>query len=200
MFKKPTPEEAVKMAKQMFDALTPKQQAIAIDLHVAAHGGMCNQVPAPVFSKAAENLPGTADPDHLLDTIGALHTRNKGLQKGHATLTRRVQELEAELALTKQQLLSASDTSFTVAGSQVFINKGMIKAPEEAALATGALSDRAIDAIIADVMKREPTAADIKLQADMRAVSESAKAVGEAVHTIVERMLQPGGLLYRSLK
>lgn len=33
---------------------------------------------------------GTAPADALLDTIGALHTRNKALQKGHATLTRRV--------------------------------------------------------------------------------------------------------------
>lgn len=153
--------------------------------------------------------------DHLLDTIGALHTRNKGLQKGHATLTRRVQELEAELALTKQQVLAASGTSFTVAGGQVFIEEALIAHPNRR------LSDRAVDAIIADVMKpivkkasdrclqdvvnarhvREaPTAADLKLQADLKAVTESVKAVGEAVHIIAERMLQPGGLLYRSLK
>lgn len=142
--------------------------------------------------------------DGLLDTIGALHTRNKGLQKGHATLTRRVQELEAELALTKQQVLAASGTSFTVAGGQVFIEEALIAHPNRR------LSDRAVDAIIADVMKAdgkwmvklapEPTAADLKLQADLKAVTESVKAVGEAVHTIAERMLQPGGLLYRGLK
>lgn len=39
--------------------------------------------------------------DHLLGTVGALYTRNKSLQKGHATLTRRVQELEALLGETQ---------------------------------------------------------------------------------------------------
>lgn len=38
----------------------------------------------------------------LLEQIGALYTRNKSLTKGHATLTRRVQELEAQLAESQQ--------------------------------------------------------------------------------------------------
>lgn len=103
----------------------------------------------------------TETSDHLLDTIGTLHTRNKGLQKGHATLTRRVQELEAELALAKQQVLAASGTSFTVAGGQVFIEEALIAHPNRR------LSDRAVDAIIADVMKPEPTAADSQLADDI---------------------------------
>lgn len=43
------------------------------------------------------------DADHLLDTIGTLHKRNKSLTKGHATLTRRVQELEAALEAEKKR-------------------------------------------------------------------------------------------------
>lgn len=137
--------------------------------------------------------------DHLLNTVGALHTRNKGLQKGHATLTRRVQELEGILA-EKEHMASAS------------------------------LSDRAIDAIIADVMKPELqiTAADVRLQDDIEKIrtrhvrereewtqivkdldsrlnalesrTPSPKDFGNAIHEAVERMLQPGGLLYRGLK
>lgn len=235
MFKKPTPEEAVKMAKQMFDALTPKQQGIAIHLHVAAHGCMHKAVPAPVFSKAAENLADTGDVDPLLDRIGELYARNKGLQKGHATLTRRVQELETELALTKQQLLSESDTSFTVAGGQVFINEALIKAPIPKPFE---MRDRAVDAIIADVLKDDAgkmdelkpiTAADVRLQADIDALAERVAdlefaaspgsysrrkvteqraersdlfnaSVEQQVEKLINRMLQPGGLLYRSLK
>lgn len=136
--------------------------------------------------------------DHLLETIGALHTRNKSLQKGHATLTRRVQELETELENVRSQLIS--QPQLTVRGMPFTDTPKTDGNHIQCGYLENSLSGRAIDAIIADVMKREPTAADVKLQADMRAVSESAKAVAEAVHTTVERMLQPGDLLYRGLK
>lgn len=116
----------------------------------------------------------TQNSDHLLDTIGALHTRNKGLQKGHATLTRQVQELETELALTKQQLLSASGTAFAVAGGEVWINNRLLT---EKSFSKTPWSDRAVDAIIADVLKDDskhleklkpkPTAADHQLADDI---------------------------------
>lgn len=126
--------------------------------------------------------------DTLLDTIGRLFARNQSLQKGHATLTRRVQELEAELASAQRAL---TGNAF---GQQK------------------PLSDRAVDAIIADVMKPEQpiTAADVRLQADINHLHTrlqhveqrlpTQKEIGTAVHDTVERMLQPGGLLYRSQK
>lgn len=122
--------------------------------------------------------------DHLLGTIGSL--------------TRRVQELEKQNEELKQQ-------------AGYCVDEGCEHSHILHKCCSGAqLSDRAVDAIIADVMKPdgkwmvklapEPTAADLKLQADLKAVTQSVKAVGEAVHTIAERMRQPGGLLYRGLK
>lgn len=64
--------------------------------------------------------------DSLLEIIGRLQGRNQALQKGHATLTRRVQELEAELGKAKHHVLSCSETPFAVAGDQVFISGAFI--------------------------------------------------------------------------
>lgn len=126
---------------------------------------------------------GTEVANNLLDTIGALHTRNKGLQKGHATLTRRVQELEKELAAEKARgitvidqwglrvigrdgecrlrmgVLDTPEQSYdpldgvkACQGSRADF-EALFKAPMEMAVAKGTLIDRAVDAIIADVMK-----------------------------------------------
>lgn len=50
---------------------------------------------------SAENND-TAVKEALIGQIGGLYQRNKSLTKGHATLTRRVQELEAQLAEAQQ--------------------------------------------------------------------------------------------------
>ncbi len=56
--------------------------------------------------------------DSLLETIGRLYGRNQALQKGHATLTRRVRELEKE----NEQL---KNSGYLAAG---WINEGKIPA------------------------------------------------------------------------
>lgn len=80
---------------------------------------------------------GVHNVDPLLDTVGALYSRNKSLTKGHATLTRRVQELEAALAAEKQRTFAA----WTEKGFASYDNKGVRRVqlgaidPESAQLA-----------------------------------------------------------------
>lgn len=63
----------------------------------------------------------------LLEQIGALYTRNKALTKGHATLTRRVQELEAKLAEAQQKVLNNSSGVFSVVSGKVHVNDAFIE-------------------------------------------------------------------------
>lgn len=143
-------------------------------------------------------IADSADTDLLRKELVAAADRNIALREDNATLTRRVQELEAQNEELKQRagycVDEGCDHSHILhqcfSGSQ--------------------LSDRAVDAIIADVLKPEPTAADQKLQADIDALHvrlqraeqrmPTPKEIGTVVHDTVERMLQPGGLLYRGLK
>ena len=69
------------------------------------------------------NEGSTASADALLDTVGRLHARNISLQKGHATLTRRVQELEAELAAKKER----GFTLMTPRGMETYSSKGVLQ-------------------------------------------------------------------------
>lgn len=64
--------------------------------------------------------------ESLLETIGRLYGRNQSLQRGHATLTRRVQELETKLKQAQKQILETSNGPFAIAGAETFINNALI--------------------------------------------------------------------------
>lgn len=70
---------------------------------------------------------GINNVDPLLDSVGALYARNKSLTKGHATLTRRVQELEAELKQAQQPAFSNSSDVLAVVGGETHIKEVVIK-------------------------------------------------------------------------
>lgn len=106
-------ERCRKAAVSTYAALTPKEQNTADTLHFLAHADMPHGAPAPIFSKMAKAMhdrdmtigrrDGEASTgDALLEQIGKLHGRNVSLKKGHATLTARVQELEAQLAAAQK--------------------------------------------------------------------------------------------------
>lgn len=66
-------------------------------------------------ASAADNTLATKEA--LLEQVGSLYNRNKSLTKGHATLTRRVQDLEKELAYYRQKYprtLKISDEGMTI--------------------------------------------------------------------------------------
>lgn len=86
--------------------------------------------------------------DTLLDTIGRLFARNQSLQKGLATLTRRVQELETALAAEKER----GNTLITPRGMETYNSKGVLQ------VVMGAVEET-----------KTPTAADSPLQADIDA-------------------------------
>lgn len=136
--------------------------------------------------------------DSLLEIIGRLQGRNQSLTKGHATLSRRVQELEQELVLAKQQVLPSSKTPFTVAGGEVHIAESFIA--------------------------KEHTAADMQLQADIEHLRQRTdeiektlthsfgawardsntmpafeKTVNRGIDQALRRAVEPGGLLYDRL-
>lgn len=143
---------------------------------------------------------GTEVASSLLDTIGALHTRNKGLQKGHATLTQQTQDLRKELVDAADRNIKlreengalkhyVQEMEHHLEGCHEAISRltGVTQNHVKRRMATedgkermrkhfqhqncrcaeAPLSDRAVDAIIADVMKPEPTAADQRLADDI---------------------------------
>ena len=99
--------------------------------------------------------------DTLLDTIGRLFARNQSLQKGLATLTRRVQELEAELAAEKERGI----TLMTPRGMETYNSKGVLQ------VVMGAVEET-----------KTPTAADSQLQADIDALKTRVANLEFALH------------------
>lgn len=91
--------------------------------------------------------------DTLLDTIGRLFARNQSLQKGLATLTRRVQELEAELAAKKER----GATLMTPRGMETYNSKGVLQA---------------VIGAVEEVKSPNITHADVQLQADIEALTQ----------------------------
>lgn len=91
--------------------------------------------------------------DALLHTVGSLHKRNKALTKGHATLTRRVQELEAELAAEKDRGIPL----MTPRGMKTYNSKGVLQA------VIGAMEE---------IKSPNITHADVQLQADIEALTQ----------------------------
>lgn len=239
MLKHPLPA-VVKGVNGVYEII--KVTADDINVTCYRNGRQGGKIPAlrKRFDGVFEVIVTESSPNHLLDTIGALHTRNKGLQKGHATLTRRVQELEAELAAEKERGVSV----MTEQGMGVynkdgkcrlwmgvldtkthpFLDQNIVKKAADKVLSdlisqpNHRFSDRAIDAIIADVLKDDSkhleklkpntTAADHQLQHDINVLTARVRALeeknagellqaGDAIHEVIDRMLQPGGLLYR---
>ena len=109
--------------------------------------------------------------DHLLDTIGRLHARNKSLQKGNATLTRRVQELEQQYEDLKK-----------ISGYCVDEGCDHLHTLHQC-FSVGGPSDRAVDAIIADVMAPLSGAishADTQLEQDLAALQKRVNGLEDA--------------------
>lgn len=164
-----------------------------------------------------------SNPDKLLDAIGSLYARNKSLQKGHATLTRRVQELEEQLKSRKHSGTISIDSNgmrFTDTNGNCRVSIGSSAA---------ALSDTAIKKILVDVMAPEIAVTDTKLKAetdtDTEALTQRVAALelvltpgylkkeslsdlevkriedfNKAMDQKIKEMMRPGGLLYGSLK
>lgn len=106
-------ERCRKAAVKAYSELSPKEQITANLLHMLAHEELHLGAPAPIFSKMAKTIHDrdlsigcrggdTASSESLLEQIGKLYGRNVSLKKGHATLTARVQELEAQLAAAQK--------------------------------------------------------------------------------------------------
>ncbi len=69
----------------------------------------------------------TAVKEGLIAQIGSLYQRNVSLTKGHATLTSRVQELEAQLSEAQQQILANSSGDFAVVGGKTYIKETVVQ-------------------------------------------------------------------------
>lgn len=100
--------------------------------------------------------------DHLLDTIGALYTRNKSLTKGHATLTRRVQELEAALEAEKQRgvaVCGEKSVSYYDNKGAERLRLGVIDLEKEEKLFTNSKAQQDLQQFVTEEVKRQLVAA-----------------------------------------
>lgn len=155
--------------------------------------------------------------DSLLEIIGRLQGRNQALQKGHATLTRRVQELEADLAKAEQR----GHVLNTPRGMEACDSKGVLR------VAMGAMNVKDEGFISSKSCLSTPatTPADTALQADIeylrqrvnelenahrfsfgagKGTSNGMAVFQETVNRGIEQALRnavsPGGILYGKLK
>ena len=121
--------------------------------------------------------------DHLLDTIGALHTRNKSLTKGHSTLTRRVRELEQELAYYRQKY----PRTVTISDGNMVLKEG-----ESVRVVVGKISDHPLKAVQDELREEKEPPLPPRLSTEMK---------GHEVRSLCRKIdrLEPAELRYKAM-